>query len=87
VTHRVPVVVTDAVFGSAIYALGPTGAGSSAQAITPGSTWNFRSWYRDAIGGAATCNTTNGFSAALGNRSQLGREVHSHTRYIPRVTC
>lgn len=31
-------------------------------AIATGETWNFQSWYRDAVGGVATSNFTNGVS-------------------------
>jgi len=39
----------------------PTGPVS----IAPGETWNFQSWHRDAVGGAATSNFTNGLSVTL----------------------
>ncbi len=35
---------------------------AGAVAIAAGQTWNFQSWYRDAVGGAATSNFTNGLS-------------------------
>ena len=36
----------------------PTGLVS----VQPGETWNFQAWYRDAIGGSATSNFTDGLS-------------------------
>ncbi len=34
----------------------PTGA----VAVVPGDTWNYQAWFRDAVGGVATSNFTNG---------------------------
>ncbi len=31
-------------------------------AVQPGETWNFQAWYRDAVGGVATSNFTDGIS-------------------------
>ena len=28
--------------------------------VQPGETWNFQAWYRDAVGGTATSNFTDG---------------------------
>jgi hypothetical protein len=36
----------------------PTGS----VAIVAGQTWNFQAWYRDAVGGSATSNFTDGLS-------------------------
>ena len=30
--------------------------------IAAGETWNFQAWYRDAVGGAATSNFSDGLS-------------------------
>jgi hypothetical protein len=34
-------------------------------AVAPGETWNFQAWHRDAIGGAAVSNFTDGLSATF----------------------
>ena len=33
--------------------------------VASGETWNFQAWYRDAIGGQATSNFTNGLSVGF----------------------
>jgi len=34
-------------------------------AVAAGETWHFQAWFRDAIGGSATSNFTNGLTAAF----------------------
>ena len=34
-------------------------------AIAAGETWNFQCWYRDAVGGSATSNFTNGLNVVF----------------------
>jgi hypothetical protein len=65
-THRLPVVITDSIFGSAYFPLDFTDPNTSAQVITGGSTWNFQFWHRDAVGGVATSNMTNAVSVQFG---------------------
>jgi hypothetical protein len=34
-------------------------------AVVPGETWHFQAWFRDAVGGSATSNFTNGMTAVF----------------------
>ena len=45
---------------SLLLALGATPTPSGLVAVQPGETWNFQCWFRDAVGGQATSNFTNG---------------------------
>ena len=38
---------------------------SGSVAVVPGETWNFTAWYRDAVGGAATSNFTDGLAVTF----------------------
>ncbi len=38
---------------------------SGSVAVVPGETWNFTAWYRDAVGGAATSNFTDGVAVTF----------------------
>ena len=62
---RLPATQAD-VFGGAVYALDFTGS-TNANQILGGSTWNFQQWYRDAVAGTVTSNTTNGLEVQFGN--------------------
>jgi Zn-dependent metalloprotease len=64
---RLPVVQTDQLFGTVVYALDFTNPATNAQFITAGSTWNFQFWHRDAVGGVATANTSNGLNVQFDN--------------------
>ena len=57
-TLRLPPVQAD-IFGGTVYTLDFTGS-TNAVMIASGSTWNFQHWYRDAVGGSVTSNTTGG---------------------------
>lgn len=57
-TLRLPPVQSD-IFGGTVYTLDFTGS-TNAVMIASGSTWNFQHWYRDAVGGSVTSNTTGG---------------------------
>ncbi|MEZ6016334.1 MAG: hypothetical protein R3F49_14550 [Planctomycetota bacterium] len=66
-TFRLPIVQTDTFFGTVAYPMDFTSPGTNAQVITGGSTWNFQFWHRDAVGGSATSNTSNGLSVEFGD--------------------
>ncbi len=62
---RLPATQAD-VFGGATYALDFTGT-TNANQILAGSTYNFQQWYRDAVGGSVTSNTTDGLEVEFSN--------------------
>ncbi len=63
---RLPPIQSDPFFGSAFYQLDFTDPATNAVNITAGSTWNFQMWFRDAIGGQATSNTTDALEVQFG---------------------
>ncbi|MEM6674323.1 MAG: hypothetical protein AAF726_15870 [Planctomycetota bacterium] len=63
---RLPAVQA-ALFGTAFYPVDFTDATTNAVQITAGSTWNFQMWFRDAIGGQVTSNTTDGIQVEFAN--------------------
>jgi len=66
-TRRLNPVLTADGMGTAVrpvdFTLPPADAGS--HMISPGSTWNFQHWYRDAMAGMSGFNLSNGLSVTF----------------------
>jgi hypothetical protein len=62
---RLPATQAD-IFGSAFYSVDFTGS-TNANQIVAGTTYNFQQWYRDAVGGVTTSNTTDGLQVEFSN--------------------
>ena len=64
--YRFPVVSADTLFGGASQRLDFVDPSSPARFITPGTTWRFQFWHRDAVGGAPTSNTSRALRIEFG---------------------